>query len=433
MSYKRISPTPVVEGGTGAQTLTQYGVLVGEGTSAVSSTAAGTSGQVLTANTGADPTFQSPAASSITLTGDTGGPLTGNSFTIISPLATCGTLAFAGSGTTLTLTCADAQDNIFLTGTNANGLPTGSNNFGIGWDALTTGSAVTGSYNSFIGLEALFSLTSGTGNIAIGQQPLLWITSGNRNVCLSGFQGGVNYTAGTETDNILLNCSATSVTGENNTLRIGDGTGSGTQQLAAAYISGISGVNVGSVASVVSISGDQLGSATITAGAGITVTPTANTITIASTSAATSAFSSYITSPGVSNVTGDGTVYTVIFDNVYFDLNSDFNTGTGTFTAPATGIYAFQTQLAITNAGAAHTEAQLTITVGVNTYETFLNPFAIQGVGTAATMTCTTVAHMTSGDTATVQIEVSGSTKTVGLFSNSGTNPDCWFSGYRIA
>lgn len=48
---------PVSKGGTGAATLTAHGVLIGEGTSPVVVTAAGTDGQVLTANTGADPGF----------------------------------------------------------------------------------------------------------------------------------------------------------------------------------------------------------------------------------------------------------------------------------------------------------------------------------------------------------------------------------------
>lgn len=84
MAYKRISPTPVVEGGTGASTLT--GVVTGNGTSAMSANAVtqfavllggasnavanvasvGTSGQVLTSNgAGSNPTFQDAGGSGI--------------------------------------------------------------------------------------------------------------------------------------------------------------------------------------------------------------------------------------------------------------------------------------------------------------------------------------------------------------------------------
>ena len=100
MSYKRISPQPIVEGGTGAQTFTSNGVLLGNGTSAISATTAGTTGQVLTGVTSGAPTFQSPAASSITITGDSGGGLTGNNFTFTG--STTG-LTFAGAGSTETL------------------------------------------------------------------------------------------------------------------------------------------------------------------------------------------------------------------------------------------------------------------------------------------------------------------------------------------
>ncbi len=48
----------VNQGGTGATTLTDNGVLIGNGTGAVDVTAAGTTGQVLTAVTGGNPTFQ---------------------------------------------------------------------------------------------------------------------------------------------------------------------------------------------------------------------------------------------------------------------------------------------------------------------------------------------------------------------------------------
>ncbi len=90
----------VKNGGTGAVTLTSNGVLLGNTTSAVTATAAGTTGQVLTGVTGSAPTFQAPAASSISITGNSGGALTGNAFTFTG--GTTG-LTFAGAGTTETL------------------------------------------------------------------------------------------------------------------------------------------------------------------------------------------------------------------------------------------------------------------------------------------------------------------------------------------
>lgn len=56
------TPLSVPQGGTGAATLGDAGVLVGNGTGAIAATGAGTSGQVLTSNgAGVDPTFQTLA------------------------------------------------------------------------------------------------------------------------------------------------------------------------------------------------------------------------------------------------------------------------------------------------------------------------------------------------------------------------------------
>jgi hypothetical protein len=68
MAYKRISPQPVVEGGTGVQSNTVYAVLCGGTTSAgaiQSIASVGTAGQILTSNgAGALPTFANPAGTS---------------------------------------------------------------------------------------------------------------------------------------------------------------------------------------------------------------------------------------------------------------------------------------------------------------------------------------------------------------------------------
>lgn len=60
------SAVTVAKGGTGATTLTNHGVVIGQGTSAIAVTSAGTSGYILTSNgASADPTFQAPAGVTI--------------------------------------------------------------------------------------------------------------------------------------------------------------------------------------------------------------------------------------------------------------------------------------------------------------------------------------------------------------------------------
>lgn len=56
-AYEGSPPLLVVNGGTGAATFTAHGVLIGEGTSAISVTAVGTNGIPLIGQTGADPIY----------------------------------------------------------------------------------------------------------------------------------------------------------------------------------------------------------------------------------------------------------------------------------------------------------------------------------------------------------------------------------------
>jgi hypothetical protein len=92
---------PVGNGGTGATTLTANGVLLGNGTSAVSATAVGTTGQVLVGNTGAAPTWATLSSAAVTSfsAGTTG--LTPSTATT-GAITLGGTLAVANGGTGVT-------------------------------------------------------------------------------------------------------------------------------------------------------------------------------------------------------------------------------------------------------------------------------------------------------------------------------------------
>ena len=118
----------VGNGGTGATSLTTRGVLIGNGTSAVSATAAGTSGQVLVGYTGADPSWANLTSTAVTSLsfGSTG--LTPSTATQ-GAITVAGTLVVANGGTgatTLTSgylvkgngTSAVSASVIYDTGTN---------------------------------------------------------------------------------------------------------------------------------------------------------------------------------------------------------------------------------------------------------------------------------------------------------------------------
>jgi hypothetical protein len=257
----------------------------------------------------------------LTLTGDVGGAVSpdgsGNINVITAQVSgpyASGTSYFSGSPNTLTWVASDSSNNCSV-GTNAliGAATSGANQntaFGNG-----TGSNVTGTNNAFFGINAGNTCT-GSNNLFLGAFTG-GSTSGNWNICIGSSAG--NAFTGSETSNIYLN--NTGSPGESNVLRIGRATGSGSNQdLQNAYICGINGVSVGSVASVVAISGDLLGSATITAGTGITVTPTANTITISSSSA------------GVPWTAVTGTSQAMAINNGYITNNA----GLVTVTLPST-------------------------------------------------------------------------------------------------
>lgn len=177
---------------------------------------------------------------------------------------------------------------------------TGNSNTGLGQNTLPD--LTNGQQNTALGNNTLEQLNTGTGNVAIGTGCLNTITTASNNTYIgrlvsggAAFNGSNNVVikagstlgqilqTGAESNNVLI--QNVGAIGESNTLRIGT-TGAGSGQQSRAFIAGINGVNVGSVASVLTNSGDQLGTATITAGSNVTVTPGANTITIAAGSAA---------------------------------------------------------------------------------------------------------------------------------------------------
>ena len=92
-----------------------------------------------------------------------------------------------------------------------------------------------GDGNTTLGYQALGLLGSNDFNTSVGYQSLLSLDDGSANLAM-GYQSGISYTT-TESNNILLNSPGVLL--DNNTLRIGAGSGTGTSQLSTAYISGV--------------------------------------------------------------------------------------------------------------------------------------------------------------------------------------------------
>ena len=142
----------------------------------------------------------------------------------------------------------------------------------------------------------------------------------------------------------------------------------------------------------------------------------------------------YVANGDQTNVTGDGTVYNVIFPNKIYDATNSFD-GTSTFTAPLTGIYNFtlSCSLTITATGPGYVYANLTTTGA--TYRYLQNNDAATFPYNVYTFTQTITCPMTAGDTAIPSVAVFGDASKdviiVGVTSNGYRSP--LFSGYMIA
>jgi hypothetical protein len=129
----------------------------------------------------------------------------------------------------------------------------------------------------------------------------------------------------------------------------------------------------------------------------------------------------------ISNVTGDGTVYTIPLSTVNVNQTSAYNTGTGVFTAAVSGKYYF--------AGAVYvifTEtATLTKLYFTASNRTVSNGYYLVGSSGDTRFHATAFIDMDAADTVSFQVSVAGGGKTADI-----TYPDYRttsnFSGYLV-
>jgi len=198
--------------------------------------------------------------------------------TNVATLNAGSTTYFIASGNTVQLNVTDGNGNTVF-----------------GKDCGTATLSAMGGANTIFGSLCGDALTSGSSNTIIGRDCAGNLINGIHNIII-GVSSGSNYNSN-ESSNILIGSSIEGVTGESNVIRIGDTTGTGPTEFNKCFIAGIDGRDVGSVATVVTESGDQLGTAVLTAGTGISITPGSNIITIASSGTETLAYTNVNTTP----------------------------------------------------------------------------------------------------------------------------------------
>jgi len=132
-------------------------------------------------------------------------------------------------------------------------------------------------------------------------------------------------------------------------------------------------------------------------------------------------------------VTGDGTVYTIIFNNEIQDNGDHYDNTTGVFTSPITGDYIFTYSLALTGF-AAHTTLEAWLVAGADTfYAINCDPTNIKTSGTTIYINGShKISSLGSTSTAYVQVRVSGSTKTINMVSGNANKFAGTFIGSTI-
>lgn len=140
------------------------------------------------------------------------------------------------------------------------------------------------------------------------------------------------------------------------------------------------------------------------------------------------AFLAYV-NPSVTNVTGDGTWYTLLFNAEVFDQGGDYDGTTGIFTAPVAGRYRLSTGVMVGALTAAMTSHELQIVTSNRTYDLYenfsSNPYLAEALCLSA------LVDMDAGDTAYVRLKYSFGAKVA--YVSGGTTLMTFFSGELVA
>lgn len=129
----------------------------------------------------------------------------------------------------------------------------------------------------------------------------------------------------------------------------------------------------------------------------------------------------------VANVTGDGTVYTVLFDTTNFDTTAMYAPGTGIATIPAQsgGMYDVSGALMINGLSAAWTGMEMDIVQKnqgggvVSTHAISTNPGAVRNAANQASLSQNCLLKCAGGDQIYMTVQVSGSTKNIGVVGSA--------------
>lgn len=127
------------------------------------------------------------------------------------------------------------------------------------------------------------------------------------------------------------------------------------------------------------------------------------------------AFAAYLSASTSNDVTGDGTVYTVICNTENGDQQGNYDNATGTFTCPTTGVYLFTWYVTLQNLDAGHTSGYNHVSGSNDLRGTMFNVGAARDTGNTCTLSASAMIFMTAANTVNSKVTVGGGTKTVGI------------------
>ena len=192
-------------------------------------------------------------------------------------------------------------------------------------------------------------------------------TNNNWNNQITAAKSAITLNAGTNNVNISTDASAT-------TVNIGTG--------AAAKTVTVGSTNTTSALTLNSGSGGITATGVYgTAVSGLPLYINSSGVMGTSTLTTPVSFAAYA-SASITNVTGDGTLYQCVFNTAVFNNASAYNTSTGVFTAPQTGLYLFNATVGASNLTSGHTLGNVQIVATPNTYTSdYLNYYAASSGG----------------------------------------------------
>ena len=145
--------------------------------------------------------------------------------------------------------------------------------------------------------------------------------------------------------------------------------------------------------------------------------------------AASCSFAAYMNS-GVTNIAADSLV-SLPFDTEFFDIGSNLNTSTYTFTAPATGYYLFNTYIRLNNNNRDMNYIMFRLVTTAREYERNIwDPNAFYNDVTYWSMNSTDYVYLSSGNTVIPKYYQGGGSANVDIPSGAGQS---MFSGFRVA